>query len=215
MNIIVLGPQASGKGTQAGLLAKKLGLQHLELGGILREKTKEKSALAKEIDLIMNKKGILVPDPIVKQITSEWIDKHGIERGIVFDGPPRNITQYQDIEEILAGRKEKIDKVIYLKVSRETSIKRIVSRRVCPQCDREYNLITKPPLRDELCDQCKKKLVQRQDDTPEVVNKRLAVYSQLTEPLIEYIRNQGILEEVDGERPIEVIHQDILARLEK
>lgn len=213
MNIIVLGPQASGKGTQARLLAKKLSLQHLELGSLLRKKAREKSALGREIYQILNQKGTLVSDQIIKQIVDGWLDKQGIKKGIVFDGPPRNRRQYHDIDEMLARRRAKIDKVIFLKVSRETSIRRIVSRRVCPECSNEYNLVTKPPKRDELCDQCQKRLVQRQDDMPKVVERRLATYYRLTKPLIDYIRKQGNLEEVDGERSIEVIHQDIMSRI--
>ncbi len=215
MNIIILGQPASGKGTQAELLAKKLQLAYLEMGDVLREIVKEKTPFGKKIDRIMHQKGVLVSDAIIKKVASDWLDKREALKGIVFDGYPRKLSQYQDLEEMLEARGMKIDKVIYLDVSDDTSVKRIDSRRVCSQCDAEYNLITKPPRKNQLCDQCQVKLNQRKDDKPEVVKKRLKVYHQLTEPLINYVRRKGILMEVDGERSIRAIHQDIMARLKQ
>ena len=213
MNFIVLGPQASGKGTQAELLAKELGLDYLEMGEVLREIAKQKTPFGKKINQIMHQQGVLVPSSIIKKVVNSWLDKVKAGKGIVFDGYPRKVSQYQDLEGILAKRKTKIDKVIYLKVSEMTSIKRISSRRVCPKCDKEYNLITKPPKKDKLCDLCQVKLVLRQDDKPKIVKKRLETYHRLTEPLINQVRQQGILIEIDGERPVEVIHQEIRERL--
>lgn len=215
MNIVVLGQPASGKGTQAELLTKKLQLAYLEMGDVLREVTKKKTPFSKKIDWIMHKKGVLVSDAIIKKVASDWLDKREALKGIVFDGYPRKLSQYQDLEEMLEVRGMKIDKVIYLDVSDEISIKRIESRRICSRCDAEYNLITKPPRKSQLCDQCQVRLSQRQDDKPEVVKKRLKVYHQLTEPLIDYVRQQRILIEIDGERPIEAIHQDIMDRLKQ
>lgn len=215
MILLFLGPPASGKGTQAELVAKELNLQYFEAGDVLREIVKEKSPFGQKIDRIMNQEGKLLPDQIMDQVVAKWLAKAEIRNGVVFDGYPRKLSQYPTWQKMLAEKREKVDKAIYLKVSQETSVERITSRRVCPQCDAEYNLITEPPRKKGLCDQCQKKLVQRQDDKPEVVKKRLKTYRQLTEPLIKHIRQQGILMEVDGERPIEVIHQDIMERLKQ
>lgn len=215
MNIVVLGPPASGKGTQAELVAKKLNLQYFEAGNVLREITKEKSPLGQEVYRIMNQEGKLLPDEMMDQVVNQWLSKAEIKKGVVFDGYPRKLSQYPTWQKMLAEKGEKVDKVIYLKVSEEISVKRIAARRVCPQCDGEYNLITEPPKKEGLCNQCQKKLIQREDDKPEVVEKRLKTYYQLTQPLVDLVRKQGILMEVDGERPIEVIHQDIMNRLEQ
>lgn len=215
MNIVVLGLPASGKGTQAELLAKKLGLYYLEMGEVLREIAKEKTPLGKEVNRIVYQEGGLVPDKAMRQIVGKILAGIKFDKGIVFDGYPRKLSQYQDLEKMLANRGNKIDRVFFLKVSQETIIKRISSRRVCPRCDSEYNLITRPPKKGELCDQCQVKLIQRQDDKPEIVKKRLETYRRLTIPMIEYVRQQGILEEIDGERSIEVIYQDLLGRLKQ
>lgn len=215
MNLLFLGPPASGKGTQAELIAKNLNLQYFEAGEVLREIAEKKTSLAQEIDRIMHKEGGLLPDEIMNQLVSQWLAGKDVKKGVVFDGYPRKLTQYYALQRMLAEKNAKVDKVIYLKVSQEVSIKRISSRRICPECDGEYNLITEKPKKDELCDQCRVRLIQREDDKPAVVKKRLEVYQQITEILVEHIRKQGILMEIDGERPIEAIHQDIMNRLEQ
>jgi adenylate kinase len=213
MNILFLGPPGSGKGTQAKLVVKKLNSQYFESGDILREKAREGTALGQEIDRIIHQEGKYVPDNTMRQIVSDWITKTKLEQGIVFDGFPRTIDQYDDLQKILVEKGAEIEKVFYLKVSEQESVRRLSARRICLQCDLEFNLVTKLPKKDELCDQCQKKLIQRKDDSAEVIKKRLKTYYQLTKPLIERVRQQEILEEVDGERPIGVIHRDIVARL--
>lgn len=215
MNIIFLGPPGSGKGTQAKLLVKKLNYQYFESGDILRTKAQEKSPLGQEIDRIIHHEGGYVSDQIMEEIVSSWLAKLETDKGIVFDGFPRILSQYQTLEKLLSERKKKVDKVIYLKLSSEETIRRLSARRICSQCDLEFNLVTKPPKKDELCDQCQKKLIQRGDDMPQLIKVRLETYERLTQPLVDFVRQQGILEEIDGERPIETIHQEILARLEK
>lgn len=215
MNIIILGPQGSGKGTQAKLLVKKFNYKYFEAGDILREKAKEKSPFGQEINRIMNQKGALVPGPVMERIVDGWLNKIDVGEGIVFDGYPRNIEQYNVLKKLLAKRKTKIDKVIYLTVSQKVSLERLSGRRICPRCDFEYNLVTKPPKKNEFCDRCQVKLIQRRDDTPKMIKTRLETYYRETKPLINQFRQQGIIEEVPGERSISEIHQDILRRLEK
>lgn len=215
MNFVVLGLPASGKGTQAELLAKKLGLYYLEMGEVLRKIAKEKTPLGKEVNRIIYQEGGLVPGKAMRQIVGKLLAEIKSDKGIVFDGYPRKLSQYQDLKKMLANWGTKINKVFFLKVSRETVIKRISSRRVCPRCDSEYNLITRPPRKDELCDKCQVKLIQRQDDKEEIVKKRLETYRRVTIPMLRHIRQQGILIEINGERTIEVIHQDIMDRLKR
>jgi adenylate kinase len=213
MNIIIMGPQASGKGTQARLIAAKLDLAYFEAGDVLREKANENSVLGKKIYKVIYQKGELVSDQVMKRLVEAWLSQANLGNGLIFDGFPRNRRQYRLLEKILANRKLKIDRVIFLKVSKKTAIRRLTARRVCPRCDRNYNLLTKPPRNDEECDYCRAKLVQRRDDLPEVIRTRLKTYEQATKPLIAAFRHQGILEEVNGERPIRVIFKDILNRL--
>ncbi len=213
MILLFLGPPGSGKGTQAKLMVKKLKAEYFESGDILREKAQEKNALGQEIDQIIHQEGKYVPDEMMKKIVSGWLTENKLEQGIIFDGFPRTLEQYRDLQKILTEKGKEIEKVVYLKVSKQESVRRLSARRICPQCDLEFNLITKPPKKDELCDQCQRKLVQRKDDSPEIIKKRLETYYQLTKPLVEFVRQEGILEEVDGERPIKVIHQEIVNRL--
>lgn len=215
MNIVFLGSPGSGKGTQAKLVVKKFDFQYFESGDILREKARERDALGQKIDRVIHQEGKYVPDEMMVEIVTNWITKAKLEQGIVFDGFPRTLDQYQGLQKVLAEKGSVIDQVIYLKISEEESVRRLTARRICPRCDFEFNLVTKPPKKDEFCDQCQEKLIQRQDDAPEIIKKRLETYYQLTKPLVEFVRQQGILVEVDGERSIEEIHQDILERIKK
>jgi len=149
MNVVFLGPPASGKGTQAELMAKKLNLQYFEAGNVLREIAEGKTPLTEEINRVMHEEGKLLPDEIMNRVVSQWLASRDVRKGVVFDGYPRKLSQYHSLQRMLIERGTKVDKVIYLKVSQEVSIKRISSRRICPKCDREYNLITEKPKKDE------------------------------------------------------------------
>ena len=215
MNIVIIGPPGSGKGTQAKLLVERLDAHYFQSGEILRRKAKEKTPLGRKIDRLINQAGQLVSDQLMAEIVNDWLDRVGVEKGIVFDGYPRQISQYQTLTKILASRGTEIDKVIYLKVSQKTAGQRLAARRVCPRCGRGYNLLTRPPKEDQLCDCCQVELIQRQDDTPSVIKTRLETYHRLTQPLVAFLRQRGILIEIDGERSIEAIHQEIMKQIEK
>ncbi len=215
MNLIIFGSPGSGKGTQAKLLVRKLNLEYFEAGSILRERAKENSLLGEKISLIINKKGALVPNILMKKILTKWLGEIDVKKGIIFDGFPRTLRQYKILKDLLNLKNLKIDKVIYLKLKPEVSLKRLLSRRICPNCKSEFNLLTKPPKKDELCDFCHIKLIRRQDDTPVLIKKRLENYYKEERPLIEEFKKEKILEEIDGGRPIEEIFQDILRRLSK
>jgi adenylate kinase len=212
MIVVILGPQGSGKGTQAKLLAKDFQSRYFEGGEILRQKARQQTPQGLEINRLINQEGKLVPDAMMAAIVQDWLAE-GLGERVVFDGYPRNLAQYQNLKEILAKKGFKIDKVIFLQVSQATAIGRLTKRRVCPHCHLEYNLLTKPPRQDELCDQCRVKLEQRPDDTPAVIKKRLATYFQETEPVIAQARRDGLLLTIDGEQPIVKIHREILRRL--
>ncbi len=211
MNLIILGPQGSGKGTQAELLAKEYNLFYFESGGFLREIAKTNN----EIDGIVNKKGSLVPDDVMISLVSEHLSKTSPSHdNLLFDGYPRSAAQYNLLKKWLADSGKKIDLVIFLTISEEESVRRLSARRICSNCGKVYNLVTNPPKDPERCE-CGGKLIQREDDQPDVIRKRLETYRGTTEPLIKTLAEEGILEEVDGERPIETIFQDIKLRIEK
>lgn len=212
MNLSILGPQGSGKGTQAEKIAEKFGLLHIEIGKILREWAASDRPKAEEIRQKINQ-GVLVSDEILSGVLTKVIEGGPTTAGVVFDGTPRNLQQYELIKNLLAERGAKLDKVIYLEISEPESIKRLSSRRTCQKCGEVFNLITNPPLTSNKCDKCGGDLVQREDDTPGAIAQRLAIFHQATTPVIEQARKEGILTEIDGERPIEEIFEDIMAKL--
>jgi len=215
MNLVILGPQGSGKGTQAQLLVKKFGWLYFSPGEVLRALVKKKTPLARRVDRIMNQEGRLIPDRLMLKIMDDCLGKKDLSRGIVFDGYPRNLSQAKMLADWLAKRDLRIDRVIFLSLSRSESVRRLSSRLECPHCEAVFNLLTKPPRRDQLCDFCGAKLVRRADDQPEAIRKRLAVFEKETRPLVAFYRRQGILTEINGERPIEVIHQEIVRKIIK
>lgn len=212
MNLIILGPQGSGKGTQAGLLVAKKNLYHLETGKILRNEMAQKTEIGLKAFSFVNQ-GKLVSDEIIVEILSHNLNEENFKKGILFDGFPRSLAQAELLEKELVKYQATIDKVIYLKISLEESIKRMMARRSCPKCHRGYNLVTIPPKNGELCDDCGIQLVAREDETEDAIKQRLDAYQKETAPLIDYYQQQNILLEVNGERPIDVIHQEILDKL--
>lgn len=213
MNIVLIGPQGSGKGEQSRLLKQRLGLIYFSPGETLRELVKKQTPLARQIDEIMNKQGKLVPDTMIMKVVNNYFADRDIGQGIVFDGFPRNLPQAKLLDEWVLKRSTKIDKVIFLVINREESIKRLSSRLECPKCEAVFNTVTKPPLKNKICDACGAKLGQRADDKPAAIAKRLDIFEQESLPVVDFYRQKGILEEVDGERPIEAIFEDILERL--
>lgn len=210
MNIIVMGHQGSGKGTQAEMLSKRFSLLHVETGKILRNAAKTDP----EIDRLINKKGSLVPPEVAFKLTKEFIlKKTKVIDGVVFDGFPRTKEQFQLLKNWFAKRKAKIDHVFFLKVSQKESVKRLSSRRMCTKCGEVYNLITNPPP-SKNC-KCGGKLIQREDSKPRLIKERLNWSVRESKPLIAIYKKRGVYQEVDGERPIGVIHKDIMSRLEK
>lgn len=209
MNIIILGPQGSGKGTQANLLAKKLNLFYFDMGEFLREESKNNPVL----DEIVNKKGGFVPEEMSTPLALKYIESKVPERdGIVFDGVPRSRKQNSILGEWLKEKGKKIDRVILLEVSEEVSINRLSARRMCRACGKIYNLITEPPPTPNKCS-CGGELYQREDDYPEAIKKRLSWYRELTQLLLEDYESKGILVKVNGEKPIDEIFNDIVSKL--
>ncbi|MBI4146385.1 nucleoside monophosphate kinase [Candidatus Woesearchaeota archaeon] len=197
MNIIILGPQGSGKGTQAQLLSKKYGYKHLSTGDIIRQgiEKKDPAALAIEKGIAQGK---LVPDKLILKLV-----KQNLVENNILDGVPRTITQAEALDEIT-----NIDLVIELQLTDEEGIKRLSSRQHCPKCRAIYGQES-PPKNKNTCDKDGTKLAQREDDKPEAIKKRLETYREETEPLIEYYRPRHIVHSINAGRKIDEVFKEV------
>lgn len=212
MNLVLIGPQGSGKGTQAQYLTEELGLKYLSSGELFQKLSKEDSSLGRQIHQLINIEGKLVPDEIVQEVIEQNAGERGKIDNLLFDGYPRTVKQFNLMLDWLMKNDSRLDRVIYLKISPDESIKRISSRKICSSCRRIYNLLTDPP-KGNSCDLCGGSLEARPDDNPDVVKARLKNYYRQTEPIIEKARKMGILLEIDGEGSIEEIANDIKSSL--
>ncbi len=204
--IVLLGPPGSGKGTQAVRLAAWLGVPHISTGDLLRSEVQNRTTLGLQAQGFMDR-GELVPDQLVAEMIRKRIE--GVT-GFVLDGFPRNINQAKILETVTA-----VDRVLHFQLNREEIIRRLSARRVCPQCGHVYNLISSPPQHDNLCDTCKTLLVQRSDDTPEVIERRIDVqYAREIGPMLEFYRKRNVLREIDAQGDIESVYQAAQRALE-
>ena len=192
MNIILLGAQGSGKGTQAQLLKEKYNLVHISTGDLLRETTDEK--IKQQM-----KEGILVSDEQIIELIKEKLD----EKGAILDGFPRTLAQAEALDEIT-----QVNAVIELKLSDETALKRLSGRKTCKNCKTVYGT-ENPPKKQDKCDKCDGELYQREDDKPEAIKKRLTAYHEETEPLLEYYKPRKIVHKVDASKKIDEVFKDV------
>lgn len=206
-----MGPQGSGKGTQIGLLAEKYDLQIFETGNILREIAKQDTEIGRIIDKIINKKGQFVPWHIMKkEIFDRRANKLDKNKGIIFDGTPRIMKEIEYWDEKLKELNRKIDYVFYIDISREESIKRLSSRKLCKE--NGHLLIVGKDIseEDKKCPICGSEVYRREDDAPEKVIKRLEWNEKNMKPVIEYYDKKKMIIRINGEQPVEKIHREIL-----
>ena len=209
MRIILFGPPAAGKGTQAKTLSKLLGISHIASGDLFRNHQRRGSKLGLQIKEYMNR-GVLVPDIITTNMILERLSKPDCHDGFILDGYPRTLDQVKALDKALSSQKISIDIVINIKVSIDELIKRISGRLVCRGCQTSYHRDFSPPRNISVCDNCGDQLYQREDDSPNATKKRLLIYKEVTEPLIDYYHKTGKLKEVqNGDASIKVVLKQI------
>jgi adenylate kinase len=219
--VILMGAQGSGKGTQAALIGPKLNLVKVATGDLFRAAIAAESELGLQVQSILEA-GDLVPDELtnaivkvrLSQIAASKAQDEGIA-GALFDGFPRTDAQARALDEILAGQGESLTAVVEIVVPRDNLIERLSGRRTCASCGAVYHVVADPPKVDGICDKCGGKLVQREDDTPQAIARRLALYDELTAPLLSYYREKGVLEQVDGDQDIQQVEQAILDAIQQ
>lgn len=207
MNIIFLGPIASGKGTQAQIAASKYNLVAISIGELLRERRSLKDEIGLKI-ASLQQQGILVDDDITLQVLEEKVKTCKESEGILFDGYPRSMNQAHLLDELLKKYNRKVDKVINFEIDDKAIVDRIGGRLIC-KCGETYHQTHKKPVKENICDKCGGELYQRDDDTEAGIKKRLEVYHTSVKPLVSFYDNRKILANVDALQSIESISNDI------
>lgn len=197
MKIIMLGAPGAGKGTQAKMIADKYDVPHISTGDIFRANIKNGTELGIEAKKYMDQ-GMLVPDELTVKILLDRVSQDDCSKGYVLDGFPRTIPQAEVLENALNKINDHIDYAIDVNVPDENIVRRMSGRRACLSCGATFHIVHVPPKTEGICDRCGKELILRDDDKPETVEKRLAVYHEQTQPLIDFYSAKGILKTVDG-----------------
>lgn len=213
MKIIMLGAPGAGKGTQAKKIAEKYGIPHISTGDIFRANIKNQTELGKKAKTYMDQ-GALVPDELTLELIMDRFTNDDCKNGYVLDGFPRTIPQAEALTKALADKQDAVDYAINVDVPDEAIVTRMSGRRACLACGGTYHIKFNPTKEEGICDACGGELVLREDDKPETVQKRLNVYHEQTQPLIEYYQDQNILKEVDGTLPLEEVFRAIVEILE-
>ena len=210
MKIVMLGAPGAGKGTQAKMIAKKCDIPHISTGDIFRENIKNGTPLGAKAKTYMDK-GLLVPDELVCDLIVDRIQQDDCKNGYILDGFPRTIPQAQALEDALTKIGQKLDYAIDIEVPDENIIRRMSGRRSCPKCGAIYHVVNNPPKKEGICDVCGTELVFRADDKEETVRNRLDVYHTQTQPLIDFYKERGVLQEVDGTKSMDDVFGQIVS----
>ena len=208
MKIIMLGAPGAGKGTQAKQIAGKYSIPHISTGDIFRANIKNGTDLGKKAKEYMDQ-GLLVPDEVTIGMLLDRIHQADCEKGFILDGFPRTIPQAESLTRALAETGEAIDFAIDVDVPDANIVNRMGGRRACLKCGATYHVEFAPPKTENICDMCGAELVLRDDDKPETVQKRLSVYHEQTQPLIDYYKGKGVLHSVDGTQPMDAVFTSI------
>ena len=212
--IVLLGPPGAGKGTQAKRVSGNLNMPHISSGDIFRENLKNETELGKLAGHYINR-GELVPDDVTIAMIKDRLARPDCVAGALLDGFPRTAAQAEALDKMLVALDGRVIAVPYIKVAEETLVERLTGRWTCPVCGRVYHEKFNPPQNAGACDYDETELYQRDDDKAETVTRRIRVYLEQTQPLIDYYQNEGVLMQIDGAQPIESVSIDLLAALPK
>ena len=209
MKIVMLGAPGAGKGTQAKMIAAKYQIPHISTGDIFRANIKNGTELGKKAKTYMDQ-GLLVPDELTVDLVIDRLAQDDCKNGYILDGFPRTIPQAEALDAALAKLGEKMDYAIDVDVPDENIVSRMSGRRACTGCGATYHIVYNPSKKGDCCEVCGEKLILRDDDKPETVQKRLNVYHEQTQPLIDYYTKQSILRTVDGTQDMNDVFAEIV-----
>lgn len=211
--VILLGPPGAGKGTQALQLAERTGLLHLATGDMFRENVRNQTELGREAQRYMER-GELVPDELTISMLLNRLNRDDAQLGALLDGFPRTTQQAEALDHALAAQHAQIDAALLIDVSNDEVLRRLGGRWSCPDCGAVFHETFSPPQTEGACDRCPAQLIQRDDDRPEAIQRRLDVYAEQTAPLIDWYQRSGKLRRVDGARQPDAVAADLLAALQ-
>lgn len=214
MRLIFLGPPGVGKGTQAQRLSETYKVPKISTGDILREAVHKNTSLGVKAKSFIDA-GMLVPDDVVIEIVRERLKEPDCPKGYIMDGFPRTIEQAEALGKMLRETGSVIQQVLNFQLSDEELVRRLSGRRSCPHCQTVYNLAFNPPKQEGVCDQCKSPLVQRSDDEPRTILKRLEVYQRQTRPLISYYEGQKLLTNINAAGSVEDVFKRVISAVQK
>jgi adenylate kinase len=197
LRVILIGPPGAGKGTQAARIREKREIAHISTGDILRENVRNATALGIEAKSFMEA-GRLVPDELIISMIKVRLSAIETAKGFILDGFPRTLRQAEALDVLLDGMSLCLDAVLLLEITDDGVVRRLSNRRVCRLCNAIYNVVTRLPMKEGVCDACGGEIIQRDDDKESVIRDRLAVYHERTAPLVEYYDGKGLLYRIDG-----------------
>ncbi len=212
MYIVMLGAPGAGKGTQADILAKEIGLAHIASGDLFRQALEKRSELGLLAKKYMDK-GELVPDEIVTKMILERIDQPDCASGCIFDGFPRTLRQAEVLDKALKEQGRSIDRAVYIEAPNEELVKRLSGRWLCRKCQTPYHVVNSPPRTPGRCDKCGGELYQRSDDREETAKDRLNVFLVQTVPILDYYEKQVKLIRVNGNQGMQAVAREIVSAL--
>ena len=209
MHLTLFGPPGSGKGTQAGFLTSHFGIPQVSTGDLFRKEIEARTPLGREVKRYLDP-GDLVPDDITLEVVKRRLAEPDTQPGVLFDGFPRTVAQAEALDEMLAAKGRRMDRVVFVQVPTEALVSRMAGRLTCRKCGRTYHPKLNPPRHDLLCDVDGTPLIMREDDRPETARRRIGVYLEQTRPVLAHYRQQHVVSDVDGTGAIDEVRARIL-----